>query len=236
MKNKSLIINRFLSTVIMACILNFGYSQIVEIDGSLKVLQVDTVVNVGTEVVRLADGTLAVEEVNNTARHYVGELWGGGLVYHVYNNGQNGLIVSPDNLATINGLTWHGSAGFVLTGAQSYGDGASNTDTIVSVLGAGNYPAYLCDTLSVNGFTDWYLPSKSEMLHLLGTFYIVESIYANDSDPNTNSLIEDNIDGFSGYWSSSEVNQYEAEYIYFNGPDQGGTKDRPYRVRAIRKF
>jgi len=107
---------------------------------------------------------------------------------------------------------------------------------IVDSLGVGDYPAYSCDTLSVNGFTDWYLPSKSELLLLRDAFMVVENGFDNDGDPNTYSLIEQNINFVNGYWSSTEVSQGEAEHVHFHSNNQGGSKFREYRVRAIRKF
>ncbi|AYB29945.1 hypothetical protein [Chryseolinea soli] len=48
------------------------------------------------------------------------------------------------------------------TGAYSQTDGYQNTKAIVAALGAGNYPAYRCDTLHLNGKDEWYLPAGDE--------------------------------------------------------------------------
>jgi len=42
--------------------------------------------------------------VDTTQKHFVGEFWGGGIVYYTYNDGQNGLIVSPHDLSDTTGV------------------------------------------------------------------------------------------------------------------------------------
>lgn len=211
-------------------------AQIVEIEGKLKVTEIDTVLNSSNFIVSKDDGTLELF-VDTIQKHYVGEEWGGGVVYFTYNNGQHGLIVSPFDLSDTTGIYWEPNPfSPILIGASSYGNGELNTNMIVDSLGVGNYPAYLCDTLTTNGFSDWYLPSKSELILLKNAFMVVENVFDNDGNSATYSLIEQDIDFVNGYWSSTESSKFEAENISFNGFNQGGSKSRTYRVRAIRKF
>jgi len=48
------------------------------------------------------------------------------------------------------------------TGAYSQAHGYENTKMIVAALGAGDYPAYRCDTLHLGGKDEWYLPAGDE--------------------------------------------------------------------------
>jgi hypothetical protein len=48
------------------------------------------------------------------------------------------------------------------TAAYSQADGYQNTKAIVAALGAGEYPAYRCDTLHLDGKDEWYLPAGDE--------------------------------------------------------------------------
>ena len=101
------------------------------------------------------------------------------------------------------------------------GTGDNNTNAIVNALGTGTYAARLCCDLDLNGYTDWFLPSKDELdlmyenLHLqgLGAF------------------------GSDYYWSSSESSSGSAWLQRFYGGYQGdGGKDYWNRVRAVRAF
>ena len=82
----------------------------------------------------------------------------------------------------------------------------------------------LCNDLSLNGFDDWYLPSKDELAQ----------IYA----------VRDSIGGISTaapYWSSSERDEATAYCHSFTEGHQyydsyTYRKSNAYRVRAVRKF
>ncbi|MBU0489417.1 MAG: DUF1566 domain-containing protein [Bacteroidetes bacterium] len=119
----------------------------------------------------------------------------------------NGDTVFAHPVCNIAHIYWGGYG--VLVNAASMTDGRSNTNSIVSTLGTGDYAAYLCDTLTAYGFADWYLPSVEEL----------NSLYS----------YKDSIGGFlaSYYWSSSEIdenyawiksfsNGYEGSYIKNN--------------------
>jgi hypothetical protein len=42
------------------------------------------------------------------------------------------------------------------------GTGNTNTNLIVAVQGNGNYAAKICYDLVLNGYSDWFLPSRDE--------------------------------------------------------------------------
>jgi len=108
---------------------------------------------------------------------------------------------------------------FVITGATSQTDGANNTQTIVSVLGAGDYAAKICDELVAFGFSDWYLPSRDELIAM---------------EDKKNQIGE--FDLQKGYWSSTEYASYYAYIVYFsNGMYTSTMKDNDHNVRCVRK-
>ena len=79
----------------------------------------------------------------------------------------------------------------------------------------------------VNGYSDWYLPSKDELYEMNNTL--------------GNGGQAGNIYGFSSdwpyYWSSSEIDNFHAWLAVFNnGTMDSHPKGLTYRVRAIRSF
>lgn len=60
------------------------------------------------------------------------------------------------------GASYTGTHVGINTGAYSQVDGYQNTKTIVAAVGAGDYPAYHCDTLHLDGKAEWYLPAGDE--------------------------------------------------------------------------
>ena len=106
--------------------------------------------------------------------HYIGENYGGGTVFYVYDNGQHGLIASASDLGPVE---W-GATNFGACFARASGIGAGQKNTaLIMAWNAGVYggtfgvpqsiAARLCNdhTVTSAGVTygDWYLPSAYEM-------------------------------------------------------------------------
>jgi hypothetical protein len=157
--------------------------------------------------------------------HTVGESYGGGIVFYVYDNGQHGLIAATTDHNTT--LKWT-DVSYINTRARASGVGAGKANTAI-ILGAQGsvdesvFAATVCNeySVTVGGVTygDWYLPSKFE-LHLL---------YLNKSA----------VGGFAGlyYWSSTEQSSSTAFVQHFGIDDQASDwKISAYNVRAIRAF
>jgi hypothetical protein len=124
-----------------------------------------------------------------------------------------------------------------VTGAvgTDIGTGAQNTDAIISFECDDGSPAALAATgYELNGYTDWFLPSKSEL----------NLMYENLADPDDNGsnsgpMDQYNVGGFASnfYWSSSQSSSYFAWFQYFDDGSQGDlNKNYTYRVRAVRAF
>jgi hypothetical protein len=155
------------------------------------------------------------------------------LYFYVYDGGLHGLIAATSDQTT--GAPWASNSGRI-GGAQVDGIGAGNANTklIINTIGANNQSAALsCNNYyasqNVGGvnifYTDWYLPSKTEMLLL----------YQQRST----------IGGFvSGgyYWTSQQVNDQDG-YAWCMGFTASGDMSSSgqkgltsIRVRAIRHF
>ena len=107
-------------------------------------------------------GTAYGNEVTFTTLPYIiGQSFGGGVIFYVDGTGQHGLVTSTTNQA---GFPTFGCFG-AITGATltTIGAGQTNTTAIVNACGTAGIAASLCNDLVLNGFNDWYLPSKDEL-------------------------------------------------------------------------
>ena len=163
-------------------------------------------------------------------QHYVGELYGGGIVFYVYDNGRHGLIASLNDLDDGNGAEW-GLSGTDVPNCESAWDGAANTAAIIAAGGAANEAAGLCSNYSGGGYTDWYLPATWEWNILYLNAFIISKVLETDGNPATYGLRSD-----QNYWSSTEKDATHASPLFgFNNPDNY-LKDNTYHIRAIRNF
>ena len=170
--------------------------------------------------------------------HYIGELFGGGIVVSVWktNGEEHGLIASLTDIGTSEPWT---TVDFQTTligpTAQSARDGFSNSNAIMSQAGAGTtYAAGLCKAYNAGGFNDWYLPAINELeltyslKNLLFYYKLIDEV--NNFQWYCSSC---------GYWSSTEVDGVSAWVLDFYGGnkvvvnknDGSGTG-----IRAVRRF
>jgi hypothetical protein len=154
----------------------------------------------------------------------VGVLAEGGIVFYVDETGEHGLVAAMED---IEGTYEWGCYVWELTGAdgESIGTGYQNTLDIVS--GCSETPIAASEALAYEseGYSDWYLPSKDELIEMYNTI--------------GNGSPEGDIGGFGNnwYWSSSEVNNLYAWGVNFiNGYTGYVNKSITYRVRVIRAF
>jgi Protein of unknown function (DUF1566) len=147
----------------------------------------------------------------------IGDSFGGGKIFYVDGTGQHGLIAAPSDQST--GAQW-GCSGTLISGTgTAIGTGQGNTAAIVAGCGTAGIAARICDTLTLNGHTDWFLPSQEEL--------------------NQMYIHKNEIGGFAdyGYWSSSESSADNAwGQGLGTGPQFVALKSSTFKVRAIRAF
>jgi len=158
--------------------------------------------------------------LTTSTTYFIGQSYGGGIIFYIDGTGKHGLIASATDQST--SISWYNGS-YTITGAtaKEIGTGMTNTLTIISVLGNGNYAARLCDQLLLEGYDDWFLPSKDELdalFDLTGTGSLGAYDYYWASTESGGS-------GYgSGAWAQSK---------YFGGYDGAYANNR---VRAVRVF
>jgi hypothetical protein len=183
-----------------------------------KVGYTDALVSANTDV---AANTAKV----GVTTHAIGDSFGGGIVFFVYDGGQHGLIAATADQSA--GIRWYGGT-YTNTRARADGIGAGlkNTAIIIADQGpvdGGAFAATVCNeySVTVDGVTygDWYLPSK----HELNLLYIERAT----------------VGGFTTnyYWSSTEIDNGLAWSQNFDFGNQFYyDKDSASSVRAVRAF
>jgi len=161
-----------------------------------------------------------LSQVTENKPHFVGEKFGGGVVFFIDNLGKHGLIAAPVDQA-YNQSWCRDRNNYTTIGAYNITDGLPNTKDIISVSKTKS-AAGICDTLKLNGFTGWYLPSLKELSMMYNQLMVIGGF------------------AMASYWSSTEdiKNNGCAWAVNFSkkGKEQKTNKSKKFCVRAIRKF
>ncbi len=148
----------------------------------------------------------------------IGDYFAGGIVFYLDGKG-GGLVCAESDQSTY--AEW-GFTGTAIGGTGTgLGTGISNTAKIVAGSSDSGIAARICNDLVLNGYSDWFLPSKDEL----------NLMYQN--------LKKKGIGGFADdyYWSSSEYSSTSAWTKGYNLGYQGNfIKDSNLHVRAVRAF
>jgi len=159
----------------------------------------------------------------------IGDLINGGIVFYIDETGEHGLVAAMEDLGQFEwgcyGTDINGINSSVSPELDGIGTGLQNTLEIVSGCSATPIAASEALAYESEGYSDWYLPSRYELVEMYNTI--------------GNGGPEGNIGGFSNswYWSSSEIHNNRAWTTSFTDGWPGSYyKSSTGRVRIIRAF
>lgn len=159
----------------------------------------------------------------------VGDSYQGGIIGFIYQPGDpgyvpgqvHGIIAAPSDQSS--SILWGPQTTYIGATGTALGTGNTNTVKIVTAIPFYAYPipiaARLCYDLVLNGYSDWFLPSRDELIKLRAYKTVIGG-FANNV-----------------YWSSTEVNSGGGIVVDFSSAFVIELSKGYYcRVRAIRTF
>lgn len=181
----------------------------------------DTVFYFRAYAINAVDTSYGTEIMVRTPLTSLGATYEGGIVFYIDGTGDNGLVCAPAD----QGDFFWGPSEMDYPGAQNLGigSGAQNTTDIINAGSPDTTAAYVCDTLTLNGYNDWFLPSKDEMTGMFNNLYLKSlGNFTNDQY----------------YWTSTEISPSQAYSCNMNNEGGTTTDDKYYvqPVRAVRAF
>jgi hypothetical protein len=209
---------------------------------------------IGSNILAGASGSTAAPEIGDA---YEGGFFAGYISQNANGVATHGLIVAPAATG-YNGkslLAWK-TADTSTSGTSSAYDGSANTANMAN---ASHPAANYCAGLTIDGYSDWYLPARYE---LEIAYYNLKpttgsnvtsvgsnsySVPARGSNYTSGNPGQTSVTAFqsggteafvaNGHWSSTEDSSTNSWVVRFDDGDQiSRSKSSTWYVRAFRKF
>lgn len=178
-----------------------------------------------------ATGEVKAGKARKGFEHYLGEQFGGGIIYSLWKDAagkEHGLIVALNDQS--DSVPWSNiDTTAIGLNSQSVWNGPLNTSEITRQPGYKSGAALVCQNYTAGGFNDWYLPSISEF----------NLLYCNRNKIKKALDMAGKPMGHYNYWSSTEYAAGSAWVFATNaGPVNNYifSKYSMFNVRAIRAF
>ena len=149
-----------------------------------------------------------------------GKEYAGGLIFYINEADGTGMVAAPTDQSST--ASWADMEDDIV-GAMGteIGLGKSNTKAIVDSCSQSFAAAVECNSLDLNGYDDWFLPSEDELLQVYQKLYL-----KGHGDLSENY-----------YWTSTKKSVSTSSQIYFGtGAIGSATRSNLHYVRAVRAF
>ena len=152
---------------------------------------------------------------------YLGQNYAGGIVFYVDATGLHGLV----SALVDQGTAPYGCQGKLIGTSTAIGTGATNTAAIIASCAEAGIAARIANGLVLNGYADWFLPSKDE-LGLMIT-----------------NLATQGLGGLASNYAYMSSSEYDANYCYVGYYSysasyglSASSKQYAFQVRPVRAF
>jgi len=177
----------------------------------------------------------------------IGDFHEGGIIFYLDGTGQHGLVcavsdlkgqtaINAENNVSFRGAEW-GCPGTEINGAdgKAIGTGSQNTRDIIAGCTTGETAADLCANLTLNSYSDWFLPSIDE----LNEMFLKEITINAKATANGGTEFSTTNHTGNWYWSSTELDLDPdgiAWIVDFVNGHTSRSKGANLYVRAVRAF
>lgn len=174
-----------------------------------------------------AEQSFTISTAPDYSTAQIGDPIGGGIYAGTitYADARQYHIVAAKAAGEAYGLQW-GNVG-TLTTATDVDDGMANQNVILTSFDSGDSDAfYYCRDYTGGGHSDWYMPSKNEMLLIINNLVVASHPEFSVGTPQWRHVSRDHST------LNSNIGAWGAATVYDNGLDKGSTD---VYVRPIRR-
>ena len=161
----------------------------------------------------------------------IGDAYGGGFYAGQISTSGNGvathnLVVGPKSSA--DSYKRYLAFNTAVANTNSVINGPTNSAAVVATWGTNAPAAYFCETLTVGGFSDWYLPAKNELEVLYYNLKptTTSNYTASGANPNAVPARASNYTtGEPGRTSATQFQAYSGTEYFYTGKYWSSTQD-----------